>query len=415
MMENCSEGYPTFANFDDWFKHMYYSHNRRWHQRTFLTQGWGCAVCDLDEVYTTREALHVHLKESHAERFTPEQLEVISRQGLMERPRPWNECLLCNFTVDQVQEQNAPVFPKRQSDEPFQGGNAKMARMTLEMRSPNPHRMANKTQKDSSDSDSDSDSSSDGSRMPTAGDSNNARIMARHISGHLQLLMLLTIRFASVSDSGSTPGDDGDNDSVDMDESGSSVGTKDIGKISDIASIDDVEMMDNDAFLQQPEDIPPDAVMMDPPEFRLFVDDVEASEKDPVLSYADQFYRERRIATKIMEEQLRSRQSGEDGLGQSVLDRWNEEPQDAIPGVAMPPDMPPRRSEYDGPNADVEFDNRILWKAAKEWVFQLGGQPPFDAVKDPSCERERPMLILTVPSPPLPATVSSLAVSEYGY
>jgi hypothetical protein len=240
-----------------------------------------------------------------------------------------------------------------------------------------------------------------------AGDSNNARIMARHISGHLQLLMLLTIRFASVSDSGSAPGDDGDNDSVDMDESGSSVGTKDIGKISDIASIDDVEMIDNDAFLQQPEDIPPDAVMMDPPEFRLFVDGTEASEKDPVLSHADQSYREQRIAAKIMEEELRSQQSGKDGPGQSVLDRWNEEPQDTILGVATPPDMPPRRSEYDGPNADVGID-----LFTHKWPLE--GRRPVDGVKDPSCESERPMLILTLPSPPLPATVLSSAIPGFG-
>jgi hypothetical protein len=65
---------------------------------------------------------------------------------------------------------------------------------------------------------SDSDDSSDSDTgMPAPDALNNAKIMARHIAAHCQVLMLLTIRFAALLSVSDISSDDGDADSVNID------------------------------------------------------------------------------------------------------------------------------------------------------------------------------------------------------
>jgi hypothetical protein len=56
MMESCVDSHPSFASFDEWSQHMN-GHSRLWYQRIFLTQRWGCAVCDFDGIYADIGAL----------------------------------------------------------------------------------------------------------------------------------------------------------------------------------------------------------------------------------------------------------------------------------------------------------------------------------------------------------------------
>ncbi|KAK4449838.1 hypothetical protein QBC34DRAFT_404047 [Podospora aff. communis PSN243] len=129
MAENCPESHPSFGSFAEWSGHMM-GHSRRWYQRVFLTEGW-CPVCDFNQIYASAAELLPHLEATHSDQFNVGQLHAISRQGVVVRPRGWNECPLCNFTVEELQEQNNPDHPKRQGGN-LQGVSAKMARTTLE-------------------------------------------------------------------------------------------------------------------------------------------------------------------------------------------------------------------------------------------------------------------------------------------
>ena len=173
-------------------------------------------MCDFDGIYAEPGALLSHLEEAHSGQFTTDQLHTISRQRVIQRPRSWNECLLCCFAVDEVTEPNHPSLPKRHKTH-SQPLNVKIARTALETKIMVGQTDSGLVEGASSDS-GDSDDSADSDRGIPAPDAlNNAKIMARHIAAHSQALMLLTIRFAFLLSMSDVSNGDGDADSVNID------------------------------------------------------------------------------------------------------------------------------------------------------------------------------------------------------
>ncbi|KAL5086064.1 hypothetical protein Trisim1_009691 [Trichoderma cf. simile WF8] len=242
LSEGCPEAHPAYPTFDEWFTHMEL-HDSRWHQQIYLTSSWVCTICEFNQdVYSSPQALYSHLEESHSSDFTNEQLQAISRQSKTEEPRASDDCLLCCFEVQEKGNTDEPMFPKRRKGQPKQEA-SKSARRTLEMTSPNPH----KSDLDLSDNSSDSDDmSSHQNRRQRNKDRSKA--LARHVAVHLQVLMLLTLRFAAALEHDDEDLDDGTkSDSVNIDEGNSaSIGGTDLGKLSHIESEVDVVMKDGE-------------------------------------------------------------------------------------------------------------------------------------------------------------------------
>ncbi|KAL6836583.1 hypothetical protein J3E69DRAFT_32659 [Trichoderma sp. SZMC 28015] len=240
LSEGCPEAHPAYPTFDEWFTHMEL-HDSRWHQQIYLTSSWVCTVCEFNQdVYSSPQALYSHLEESHGSDFTNEQLQAISRQSKTEEPRASDDCLLCCFEVQDKGTTDEPMFPKRRKGQPKQEA-SKRARKTLEMTSPNPHNSDLDLSDNSSDSD---DMSSHQNRRQRNKDRSKA--VARHVAVHLQVLMLLTLRFAAALEHDDEDLDDGTkSDSVNIDEGNSaSIGGTDLGKLSHIDSEVDVIMKD---------------------------------------------------------------------------------------------------------------------------------------------------------------------------
>ncbi|PKK52810.1 hypothetical protein CI102_1787 [Trichoderma harzianum] len=240
LSEGCPEAHPAYSTFDEWFTHMEL-HDSRWHQQIYLTSSWVCTVCEFNQdVYSSPQALYSHLEESHSDVFTNEQLRAISRQSKTEEPRASDDCLLCCFEVQDKGNIGSSVFPKRRKGQPKQEA-SKSARKTLEMTSPNPHNPDLDLSDNSTDSD---DMSSHQDRRQR--DKDRSKAVARHVAVHLQVLMLLTLRFAAALEHDDEDLDDGTkSDSVNIDEGNSaSIGGTDLGKLSHIASEVDVIMKD---------------------------------------------------------------------------------------------------------------------------------------------------------------------------
>ncbi|KAI1459093.1 hypothetical protein F4805DRAFT_100996 [Annulohypoxylon moriforme] len=125
-------------------------------------------------------------------------------------------------------------------------------------------------------------------------------------------------------------------------------------------------------------------------------------EKDTVLEDANRYYREAELARRIKEEDERSRTSAES----SVVDKWkkSERKKPAVE-IVQPPEMdhPKKKSPYDGPDADVRIDNVLQHpqELSRFRVLDAEGlsEPPLFKVRDPSAERERPMLNIVRPTP----------------
>ncbi|KAH0532089.1 hypothetical protein TsFJ059_000827 [Trichoderma semiorbis] len=242
LSEGCPEAHSAYPTFDEWFTHMEL-HDSRWHQQIYLTSSWVCTICEFNQdVYSSPQALYSHLEECHSSDFTNEQLQAISRQSKTEEPRASDDCLLCCFEVQEKGNTDEPIFPKRRKGQPKQEA-SKSARKTLEMTSPNPHNSDLDLSDNSSDSD---DMTSHQNRRQRNKDRSKA--VARHVAVHLQVLMLLTLRFAAALEHDDEDLDDGTkSDSVNIDEGNSaSIGSTDLGKLSHIDSEVDVEMKDGE-------------------------------------------------------------------------------------------------------------------------------------------------------------------------
>jgi len=245
IYDSCSESHPAFSSFALWLAHMK-GHDRRWHQRAFPTSSWICAVCDDNpDTHTSPEALHAHIVQAHGDMFPSPQLPAIARQSKVERPRPWNECLLCCFTVE-----DAESPPKRRKDQPVNETSNKRSRTSFAMKHPRADR----------DVDQESDRSKDSPDVAALKlTSDNAETMARHVAAHLQVLMLLTIRLAHTYDiHGQDTQDDANNASVDIGDSDDVFTRSARTPITDPVPTEDVDMPDAHGEGLEIADIPED-------------------------------------------------------------------------------------------------------------------------------------------------------------
>ncbi|KAJ4297179.1 hypothetical protein N0V88_004097 [Collariella sp. IMI 366227] len=124
--------------------------------------------------------------------------------------------------------------------------------------------------------------------------------------------------------------------------------------------------------------------------------------RDLVQEAANQYYREKKIAERIAEDEIRSRSPSP---SPSVVDKYSDI-DDPVVRIVTPPEMRhrPEKSKYAEPNADVRIDNIIKphelarFQAVKMSGLGPAAVPVFKS-RDPSAERERPMLNLVLPTP----------------
>ncbi|KAH8839034.1 hypothetical protein MCOR27_010409 [Pyricularia oryzae] len=132
-----------------------------------------------------------------------------------------------------------------------------------------------------------------------------------------------------------------------------------------------------------------------------------SEERDAVQEEADRHYRQSVLARKIAEDQIRSRSASPD---KSPVDGHDEDP---VIRIVTPPEMHRHeKGKFEAPNADVRIDNIIEPKDLEQYRLPRGahlGDPstfPIFKSRDPSAERERPMLNLVRPTPavsPIPS------------
>ncbi|EAQ84990.1 hypothetical protein CHGG_09004 [Chaetomium globosum CBS 148.51] len=392
ISEECPDGHPVYPSFGPWLSHME-SHSKRWHQRVYLIPGWVCPVCeDSHDVYRSPEALHLHLTETHHDMFDASRLQAVARQSKIERPRAWNECPLCCFTVEEVPP--GPDTGQKRQKKQLHQENDKRPKTTSKMRDSTPSR----------EIEYHSDSSNDSIITEKHLTSDDTEMMARHIAGHLQTLMLLTIRLASLqNEEAGDSGQDANSDSVDLGDSIDGLKAGDPDETSDISVPEDLEMADADqgfdeAIISDDHSTIPDA-------------DVDFSEIGVRQQY-DGFPAEE---DGFLQQLIRS------GAYQAHLD-GSPGPNDAIPNAVDPyiitvsPDSSeawkpdPEANPFSGPNADLRIDNIIFPEDLYRFrPINAHFSPDFTS-RDPDCERERPMINIVLPTPPLPPNQQDVGI-----
>ncbi|KZZ95949.1 involucrin repeat protein [Moelleriella libera RCEF 2490] len=122
---------------------------------------------------------------------------------------------------------------------------------------------------------------------------------------------------------------------------------------------------------------------------------------DPVQEEANRYYRESFDAQKLAKEE----QQGQD-------DNDFRNPSYTIVTPPAMEDSKPEESRYAGPDADVKIDNRIYPRELDKFRTEDRFANVFTS-RDPSCERERPLLNLVYPTP-VPTPSMSRSSSEIG-
>ncbi|UKZ60138.1 uncharacterized protein TrAtP1_001422 [Trichoderma atroviride] len=239
LFEECSDGHSAYPTFNEWCRHMKL-HDSRWHQKIYLTPNWVCPLCAVSEnVYNSPQALYLHLTGSHDKQFTELQLQAISRQSKVVQPRAWNECPFCCLSIEDQEDKEKLLVTKRPKEQQKQES-IKRPRISFEISSPGNR---------GSDLDSSDTSSESGNADSYQQRKDPSNTIARHIAAHLQVLMLLTLRFAALESDGEDLNDDFKSNSVDIDEENTrSFISKDtdLGRSSHQSSLRDVTMEDID-------------------------------------------------------------------------------------------------------------------------------------------------------------------------
>ncbi|RDA85783.1 hypothetical protein CP532_6301 [Ophiocordyceps camponoti-leonardi (nom. inval.)] len=118
--------------------------------------------------------------------------------------------------------------------------------------------------------------------------------------------------------------------------------------------------------------------------------------RDPIQEEANRYYRENARAQKTAPGQDASRPRESDDFVASGA--WNEDFSFGHPTIVTPP----RKTEdlYGAPDADVRIDNKIYPRDITRFRSAAGEtRPALFSARDPSCERDRPLLNLVFPTP----------------
>ncbi|PGG96933.1 hypothetical protein GX51_07581 [Blastomyces parvus] len=199
----CTEHLVQFPDFAHWFNHMK-EHGQHWHREIYPRLTWACPNCKLEENdFFSSDRLLRHLGECHADVYTAEQRGAISRLSYDIELRAQDECLLCCYKLEKTALPN-PAHSAKRRKQPPREVKCKRARTNSETSHPKRNSLSDEEPRTHNDVNL--------SRSPQT-----SKTMARHIAGHLQMLMLLTVRLASIQNDQETLVDDINSVSVNID------------------------------------------------------------------------------------------------------------------------------------------------------------------------------------------------------
>ncbi|KEY69191.1 hypothetical protein S7711_01650 [Stachybotrys chartarum IBT 7711] len=203
ISEDCAESTPRYASSADWFQHMINTHGQAWHQAVHSPPSWVCPLCDENAVFSKPDYLTNHIAEIHGGTFTEPQVQAIVHQGQLRANRAPDICPFCCFSMKMEQE---TISRKRDADVLLQEDSS-----TLTIVGENPKRI--KTARGYSQLNYHNshilrppqENVPLVERTESSGSSLDYEAVSAHIAGHLQCIMLITLRILSLDINGDVP------------------------------------------------------------------------------------------------------------------------------------------------------------------------------------------------------------------
>lgn len=196
ISENCPDSYPRFATSGQWFQHMLTTHGQSWNREAYPPSLWICSFCnDDDTTFSFPDELNNHLTDNHGDIFTGTQAQSIVRQSRVRSLRPRNICPLC--CLDMEDQQNSTIkdkTKKKPRDESKVHVNIKRIKTEAGHAGQDRHAVGDGHQVSTKPEQWVSRASADAPQMNHL----TVESIASHIAGHLQTIMLLTLRLISI-------------------------------------------------------------------------------------------------------------------------------------------------------------------------------------------------------------------------
>ncbi|KAL7946792.1 hypothetical protein V8C42DRAFT_318821 [Trichoderma barbatum] len=198
ISEKCSEPLHRFATSRDWFSHMLETHGQNWHREVHLPTWWICPLCNnQDTTYAKSQDLSEHISKLHGDVFTEQQIQIIVQQSRLRAPRPQDVCPLCCLSMKDGQEPDEDdrvlrkAFPKLsvQSDQTIES----YKRIKTETGSIQLDQHSDVNDVPTEQVTPDRQTPAFQSQQPL-----NVETIARHLSAHLQGIMLFTLRIVAL-------------------------------------------------------------------------------------------------------------------------------------------------------------------------------------------------------------------------
>ncbi|OJD25141.1 hypothetical protein ACJ73_03485, partial [Blastomyces percursus] len=194
IANECPESHPLFSEFDGWMNHMQ-GHGHGWYQEGFHLMSYVCLLCEpKPEFYIDSQRLLAHMSDQHSELCTKEDREIISRHSTIRKPTP-NKCRLCLYEIWKTVPPSH-LYSRKRRKQPW-----RWKARVLDVEG-SPGSKASKT-------------------------------MALHVARHLQILMLLTVRLASIQNDQETLIEDINSNSVNVDVDDNTYHDQDLALFSD--------------------------------------------------------------------------------------------------------------------------------------------------------------------------------------
>lgn len=201
ISEDCIESLPSFSSITSWREHML-SHHSSWTQNIHRQPMWKCPYNhETDALFPTPDHLYGHIRALHKDTYTNlDDTNILERIGrsVVDALRAPNTCPICCFIPKgmESQEQISATLPDgkglhgapKRVKSPIRNSNNKRARIAIFGAEPSTTSQTRTSSPDSLRRDEIVTDSKSDELTPVS------RAMETHITGHLQFLMVLSLK-----------------------------------------------------------------------------------------------------------------------------------------------------------------------------------------------------------------------------
>jgi pSer/pThr/pTyr-binding forkhead associated (FHA) protein len=253
ISEACAETSPRYASSSEWLKHMIDSHGRSWHKIVHPTVSWACPICEANVILPRPQDLTAHMQEAHDGVFSGTQIQAIVQQSKVATTRSAEICPICSLSMVDKEE----TLSKKRGAHALMPEDSNLTVVPVSFKRPRKDEAFGPREHPRSPQPV-PDGYTTGEPADPVFNAPKSELIGKHIAGHLQSIMLLTLRLMSVGNEtdSSALESDAESDAADLGQANSDSGTNASERSLPESSQSDSMSLDIDSLQKRAELVP---------------------------------------------------------------------------------------------------------------------------------------------------------------